>query len=203
MKAGTWLIGLAILVATGLSACSEQKPAPPPPKPSVTPAPPATPAAPQAPATTRHLIREGFGAGGAELGMTESEVRAKLGEPFEVNKAGAAVVYMSYHRTDNVGVYFGDDGRVRMVIAAVKDQTWCTDFDVCLYREGDLPKLTGHHGNALHRFVDRDGSITYRLLVERDGRKIMTEYTPVEEKQGVVQVAVLYWSGTIDTSSFD
>lgn len=201
MKARTWLIGLAILLASGVSACSEQKP-PPPPAPHSSPQSPATPETPAAP-PARHLIREGFGAGGAELGMTEGDVRAKLGEPVEVNKAGSSVVYMSYHRTDNVGVYFGDDGRVRMVIAAVKDQTWCTDFDVCLYREGDLPKLKAHHGNALHRFVDRDGSVTYRLLVEREGRKIMTEYTPVEEKQGVVQVAVLYWSGTIDTSSFD
>jgi hypothetical protein len=90
-----------------------------------------------------------------------------------------------------------------MVIAAVKDKTWCTDFDVCLYREGDLAKLRARHGNALRRFVDRDGSVTYRMLTERDGKKIMTEYTPVEEKDGVVQVAVLYWSGTIDTSSLD
>jgi hypothetical protein len=194
MQARTWLIGGLVLLSVGLSACSEQKPAPPPP-----PVPPAAPASP-APA---HLIREGFGAGGAELGMTEAQVRARLGEPVDVNKAGETVVFMSYHPTDIVGVYFGDDNRVRMVIAAVKDKTWCTDFDVCLYREGDLAKLKARHGNALHRFVDRDGSVTFRLLTERDGRKIMTEYTPVEEKQGVVQVAVLYWSGTIDTSSLD
>lgn len=197
MQARTWLIGGLVLLSVGLSACSEQKQAPPPP-----PQPPAPPAAPASPAPA-HLIREGFGAGGAELGMTEAQIRARLGEPVEVNKAGETVVYMSYHPTDIVGVYFGDVGRVRMVIAAVKDRTWCTEFDVCLYREGDLAKLKARHGNALHRFVDRDGSVTYRLLTERDGRKIMTEYTPVEEKQGVVQVAVLYWSGTIDTSSFD
>jgi hypothetical protein len=194
MQARTWLIGGLVLLSVGLSACSEQKPAPPPP-----PVPPAVPASP-APA---HLIREGFGAGGAELGMTEAQIRARLGEPHEANKAGETTVFMSYHPTDIVGVYFGDDNRVRMVIAAVKDKTWCTDFDVCLYREGDLAKLKARHGNTLHRFVDRDGSVTYRLLTERDGRKIMTEYTPVEEKDGVVQVAVLYWSGTIDTSSFD
>jgi len=197
MQARTWLIGGLVLLSVGLSACSEQKQAPPPP-----PQPSAPPAAPASPAPA-HLIREGFGAGGAELGMTEAQIRARLGEPVEVNKAGETVIYMSYHPTDNVGVYFGDDGRVRMVIAAVKDRTWCTDFDVCLYREGDLAKLKARHGNALLRFVDRDGSVTYRLLTERDGKKIMTEYTPVEEKQGVVQVAVLYWSGTIDTSSFD
>jgi len=197
MQARTWLIGGLVLLSVGLSACSEQKPAsPPPPQP---PAPPATPASP----TPTHLIREGFGAGGAELGMTEAQIRTRLGEPHQVNKAGDTVVFMSYHPTDIVGVYFGDDNRVRMVIAAVKDKTWCTDFDVCLYREGDLAKLKARHGNALHRFVDRDGSVTYRMLTERDGKKIMTEYTPVEEKQGVVQVAVLYWSGTIDTSSFD
>jgi hypothetical protein len=197
MQARTWLISGLVLLSVGLSACSEQKQALPP-----TPQQPAPPSAPANP-TPAHLIREGFGAGGAELGMTEAQIRARLGEPHQVNKAGEAVVFMSYHPTDIVGVYFGDDNRVRMVIAAVKDKTWCTDFDVCLYREGDLAKLKARHGNALHRFVDRDGSVTYRLLVERDGRKIMTEYTPVEEKQGVVQVAVLYWTGTIDTSGFD
>ena len=31
----------------------------------------------------------------------------------------------------------------------------------------------------------------------------MTEYTPNEERKGVVQVAILYWNGKIDTSSFD
>lgn len=201
MLARTWLIGVSVLLSVGLAACSDQKQAtPPPPKP---PAPPQAPASPTLPTAPAHLIREGFGAGGAELGMTEAEVRARLGEPVEVNKAGETVVFMSYHPTDNVGLYFGDDNRVRMVIAAVKDKTWCTDFDVCLYREGDLAKLKARHGNALHRFVDRDGSVTLRLLAERDGRKIMTEYTPVEEKDGVVQVAVLYWTGTIDTSSFD
>ena len=194
MLARTWLIGGLVLLSVGLSACSEQKQAASPP-----PQPPAAPAN-TAPA---HLIRESFGAGGAELGMTEAQIRARLGEPHQVNKAGETVVFMSYHRTDIVGIYFGDDNRVRMVIAAVKDKTWCTDFDVCLYREGDLAKLKARHGNALHRFVDRDRSVTYRMLTERNGKKIMTEYTPVEEKQGVVQVAVLYWSGTIDTSSFD
>ena len=135
--------------------------------------------------------------------MTEAEIKTKLGQPERTNKAGEQVVFMSYHATQNFGVYFGDDGRVRMIIAALQGKEWCTDFDVCLYREGDLPKLIAKHGTQLLRFVDRDGSVTFRLLTVKGGRQIMTEYTPNEERKGVVQVAILYWNGKIDTSSFD
>ena len=86
-----------------------------------------------------------------------------------------------------------------MIIAAKKDKTWCTDFDVCLYREGDLAKLKSHHGAKLLRFVDRDGSVTYRLLAGG----VMTEYTPVEARNGVVQVTVMNWDGPVDRSGFD
>jgi hypothetical protein len=53
------------------------------------------------------------------------------------------------------------------------------------------------------RFVDRDGSVTYRRLIPMKPRNVMLEYTPVEEKNGVVQVAMLYWDGKITDSSFD
>jgi hypothetical protein len=90
-----------------------------------------------------------------------------------------------------------------MLIVSIKDGTWCTAYDVCLYREGDLAKLKAKHGDALLRFVDRDGSVTYRLLETKGSAQVMTEYTPAEERNGVVQVAILYWSGPIDRSSFD
>lgn len=150
------------------------------------------------------LIREGIGVAGAELGMTVAQVEAVLGKPERQNKAGERVVFMSFHKTGNFGVYFNPEtGRVRMIIASVQDQTWCTSFDVCLYREGDLAKLKAHHGAKLLRFVDRDGSITYRLLTQTGGGQVMTEYTPAEARNGVVQAAILYWQGPIDRSGFD
>lgn len=194
----------ALLVAAALLALAacDQKPkqetkAPAPPPVTAPPA-PATPAAP-APAPA-HLIREGVGVAGVALGMTPAEVEGVLGKPERANKAGNNVVFMSYDKGQIFGIYI-DEGtqRVRMIIAAQQDKTWCTDFDVCLYREGDLAKLKAHHGAKLLRFVDRDGSVSFRLLANG----VMTEYVPAEERNGVVQVSILKWDGPIDKSGFD
>lgn len=154
------------------------------------------------PATKITLIRDGIGVGDIELGMTVADVETRLGPPVHVNKASDQIVFMSYAKTGLFDIYI-DDGRVRMIIASNQDRSFCTAYDVCTYREGDLTKLKAHHGKALFRYVDRDGSITYRLLEKKGDRQIMTEYNPVEERDGVVQVAILYWAGKIDTSSFD
>jgi hypothetical protein len=135
--------------------------------------------------------------------MTVADVLRVKGKPDAQNKAGETVVFMGYHEPQIFGVYFDDAGRVRLIIVAQQDKTWCTAFDVCLYREGDLAKLKAHHGAKLFRFVDRDSSVYYRLLSGSGGQQIMTEYTPVEERNGIVQVAISVWSGPIDKSTFD
>lgn len=195
----------AIIAALALIGCSDPAPKTKPPaeQPAVTtPTPPAQPpAAAPAPATKVVLIREGIGVGGIELGMATTDVERILGTPNTKNKAGDTVVFMGFREPENFGVYF-DENRVRMLIVSLKKDA-CTDFDVCLYREGDLAKLKAHHGKNLFRFVDRDGSITYRLLETRNGKQILTEYMPVEEKNGIVQVTIMFWTGKIDTSSFD
>lgn len=194
-------IGLALLLAAcspqGEQKKEEQKSEPT----TAAPAQPATPPAAQ-PAAPKFVIRDGIGVGGIELGMTPADVAARLGKPDHVNKAGDKILFMAFHEPENFGVYFGDGDRVRMLIVSFK-QGVCTEYDVCLYREGDLAKLKAHHGQKLLRFVDRDGSITYRMLEKKGDKQIMTEYTPSEEHNGVVQVAILYWMGKIDTSSFD
>lgn len=187
-----------------LFACSDPKQQPTEPaktEPAKTA--PAAPPSPPPPERKINLIRDGIGIAGIELGMTPAQVEAKLGPPLRVNKAGDRVMYMAYGSDEKFGIYFDDDTHVRMLIASIQDQTWCTDYDVCLYREGDLAKLKAHHGAKMLRFVDRDGSITYRLLEQKGDRKVLTEYTPAEERNGVVQATILYWSGNIDTSGFD
>jgi hypothetical protein len=196
-------IGVALLLA----ACSEPQPqtkAPPPP-PAPVEAPPAVvpPAPPPEPAKPSTVIRDGVGVGGVEIGQTVAEVEARLGTPERVNKAGDQAVYMSFHAGQIFGVYFDGAARVRMIILAVKDGGWCTEYDVCLYREGDLAKLKAHHGEALKRFVDRDGTVTYRLLTGAADAQVLTEYTPVEDRNGVMQVTIMRWTGPIDKSSFD
>lgn len=191
---------LAAAAGLTLSACSE--PAPPAGQPPKSEAAPAAPAPePAKPNVT--LIREGVGVGGVELGMTAADVEARIGKPDRVNKAGNEIMFMAYREPDNFGVYFGDGARVRMLIVSVKDGSVCTEYDACLYREGDLAKLKARHGAKLLRYVDRDGSVTYRLLEAKGDRQVMTEYTPAEDRNGIVQVAMLYWTGAIDTSSFD
>lgn len=194
--------GVAIVLTATLIAVAacDQKPKQETTTPAVPP-PPTIPVTAPAPAPApAHLIREGVGVAGVALGMTAAEVERVLGKAEQTNKAGEAVVFMGYDAGEIFGVYFDEGtGRVRMIIAAKKDKTWCTDFDVCLYREGDLAKLKTHHGAKLLRFVDRDGSVTYRLLANG----VMTEYVPVEERNGVVQVSVLKWDGPIDRSGFD
>lgn len=195
-------ISIVLVTLTFACACSEPQTPQAPPKPEEPPAAaPSVPTTPVVPQTK--LIRDGIGVGGVEIGMTAETVKAKLGEPADTNKAGELIVYMSFHASEIFGVYFNDQGRVRMIIASLRDGTWCTAYDVCLYREGDLAKLKAQHGDKLLRFVDRDGSVTYRLLDISGVQPVMTEYTPVEEKNGVVQVAILYWSGPIDRSGFD
>lgn len=201
MKSQRLLVALAapVILAGALVACApegeEKKDGPAATGPS---RPEAVP-----PATGITLIRDGLGVGGIELGMAVADIEARLGSPVRVNKAGNQVVFMSYAKTGLFDFYIGDDGRVRMIIASNQDRSFCTAYDVCTYREGDLTKLKARHGKALFRFVDRDGSVTYRLLEKKGDRQIMTEYNPVEERDGVVQVAILYWAGKIDTSSFD
>jgi hypothetical protein len=149
-------------------------------------------------------IKEGVGVAGVRLGMTAEAVRKKLGEPFESNEvASGAVIFMSYHSDDNFGVYFDDDERVRLVIASIERGSVCTKYDACLYRESDLAKIKSRHGEKLLRFVDRDGSVTFRLLTRYKGRPVLTEYTPVEERDGVVQVAITWWDRPIDASGLD
>jgi len=184
---------LSVLLLTALCACSDQKPAT------------AQKAAPTAAAANpAHLILEGDGVAGITLGMTAGEVRAKLGEPVDENRYADNVLFMSFHKTDIFGVYFDpDSSKVRMIILAVKDKSWCTGFDVCLYRDGDLPKLLAHHGQNIHRFTDRDGSVTLRLLTKQGDRHVLTEYLPNDEHQGVAQVTLVYWNGTDTTSNLD
>jgi hypothetical protein len=185
-----------------LAACSDPAPpAAPPPQNAAAPAVPAPAPEPAKPGVT--LICEGRGVGGVELGMTAAEVEARLGKPGQVNKAGSETVFMAFREPDNFGVYFGDGERVRMLIVSVKDGSVCTDYDACLYREGDLAKLKARHGDKLLRYVDRDGSVTYRLLEAKGEKQVLTEYTPAEDRNGIVQVAILYWTGPIDKSSFD
>jgi len=168
MKSARLTAFLSILLLTGLTACSDPKPAQPPPAP-----PPTAPTAQSPPPA--HLIIEGSGVAGITLGMTGGEVRARLGEPVTENRQGDRVVYMSYHPKDIFGVYLDPDtGKVRMIIAAVEDKTFCTSFDVCLFRDGDLPKLVAHHGKDLFRFTDRDGSVTLRLLSKQGDRQVLT-----------------------------
>ena len=154
---------------------------------------------------TKGLIRSGIGVAGIELGMSEAQVKATLGEPAHVNReSNGNAVYMSFHSEQNFGVHFNaTTGRVSQLIVAVKTKQICTAFDVCLYREGDLKKLKKHYGKKIIRFVDRDGSVTYRRLIPMKPRNVMLEYTPVEDKNGVVQVAMLYWDGKITDSPFD
>jgi hypothetical protein len=194
------VLAVAALV---LAAC-DQKPKQ---QPAAAPAPVSAPGVAPSPAPAAapvNLIREGVGVRGVELGMTAADVVRIMGEaPEHQNKGGNKVVFMSFHAKEIFGVYFDDVERVRMLIVARQDKTYCTAFDVCLYREGDLTKLKAHHGAKLHRFVDRDGSVTYRMLTDQGARKVMTEYMPVEERDGVVQVTMMYWDGPIDRSSFD
>jgi hypothetical protein len=194
---------VALLAAAALAtACSPEADKKGPQKNQPAASAPSKPEPPK-PATGTTLIKDAIGVGGAELGLTTAEVEARLGPPVRVNKAGEQVVFMTYAKTGMLDLYIDDAGRVRMIIASNQDRTFCTAYDVCLYREGDLKKLKAHHGAALHRFVDRDGSITYRLLEKKGDKQVMTEYTPVEDRDGLVQVAILYWTGTIDTSGFD
>lgn len=41
--------------------------------------------------------------------------------------------------------------------------------------EGDLDKLIARYGGGMIRFVDVDGSVTYRRLIANNGRHVMTE----------------------------
>ncbi len=154
---------------------------------------------------TQGLIRGGIGVAGIELGMTEAQVEAQLGKPDRVNReANGNAVYMSFHSQEIFGVYFNAaTGRVRQLIVAVKGGKICTAYDACLYREGDLAKIKKHYGKRLLRFVDRDGSVTYRRLVPMKPRNVLLEFTPVEDKNAVVQVMMMYWDGKITDSSFD
>jgi hypothetical protein len=154
---------------------------------------------------TKGPIRGGIGVAGIELGMTEPQVRAKLGEPDHVNAApGGKTVFMSYHASEIFGVYFNSDtGRVNQIIVAVKGGEICTAYGACLYRAGDLAKVKKHYGRKLIRFTDRDGSVTYRRLVPMSPRNVLVEFTPAEDKNAIVQVAMLYWDGKITDSSLD
>lgn len=200
---------IAFTAALSVIGCSD--PAPKAKTPAETPkvdapAAPAQAAPPTTPAALSKvmLIHEGVGVGGVELGMSPEDVERIMGKPRQANKEpdSGRVLVMMFKQDEIFDVYF-DDNRVRMIIAAVKDGSICTDFDVCIHREGDLTKLKAHHGKNLFRFVDRDSSIYYRLLETKNGKQILTEYNPVEEKDGVVQVTIMYWTGKIDTSTFD
>mgnify|MGYP001627533551 CR=1 FL=1 len=149
------------------------------------------------------LIRPGIGIAGVELGMTADQVRQVLGKPTAENKTpDGTLLFMSFHSSEIFGVYFDEaTGRVRMLIVAVQGGKMCTRFGACLYRDGDLAKIKKHYGKRLLRFVDWDGSVTYRRLVPMNPRNVMVEFTPSEQRNAIVQVAMLYWDGKIDDSS--
>lgn len=149
-----------------------------------------------------HLLRPGIGAAGAELGMTVSQVDARLGTPISQNTTSdGRVAVRSYSADDIVDVYFDlVTQRVRMVIVSAPG--FCTKAGECLRRAGDLDKLITRYGSGMIRFTDVDGSVTYRrLITDTGGRKVMTEWVPSEEHRGVVQMATLYWPGGLYDSS--
>ena len=188
------LMAAALLVA-GCDVAPEPEAAP-------APEPAAAPSAPRNIQSGR--IEEGVGVAGIALGMTAEEAIAAVGPPVAENRGpDGRLLFLSYHDTDNFGVYLDEAGAVRLLIVSSETGAFCTVYDACLYREGDLAKIKSRHGGKLLRFVDRDGGVTYRLLSERAGRAVLTEWTPVEERDGVVQVAMLFWDGPIDRSSFD
>ena len=146
-------------------------------------------------ATPSQLIRPGIGAAGAELGMTLSQIDARLGAPLSQNTTqDGRVAVRNYSADDIVDVYFDlDTQRVRMVIVSAPG--FCTKSGECLRREGDLDKLVNRYGSGMIRFEDVDGSVTYRRLITYNGAKVMTEWVPSEEHHGLVQASILYWPG--------
>jgi hypothetical protein len=187
----------AVLLLSALAACD-------------TPKEDAAPSlAPEASASAqnieRGLIVEGEGVAGVHLGMTADEVRDRLGPPEHMNAfENGQPVFMSFHDEEIFGVYFDHQtARVDQIIVSVESGGICTDYGVCLYREGDLSTLKARHGSKLLRFLDRDGSVTYRLLAVDGAASVLTEWTPVEARDGLVQVAIMNWTGPIDRSSFD
>ncbi len=146
------------------------------------------------------LIKPGVGAAGASLGMSRAQVIARLGRPVSENRLpDGSVVVMSYSKSDIVDVYFDPAARrVRMIIVSAPG--FCTKAGECLRRVGHLTRLKRRYGPGLLRFVDWDGSVTYRRLVSVGDRKVMTEFTPNEKRRAVVQVMILYWDGSITKS---
>jgi hypothetical protein len=120
-----------------------------------------------------------------------------MGTPVSQNTTpDGRVAVRSYSVDDIVDVYFDlDTQRLRQVIVAAPG--FCTKAGECLRHGGDLDRLIARYGAGMIRFVDVDGSVTYRRLITNNGRQVMTEWVPSEAHRAVVQVSTLYWSGSL------
>lgn len=138
----------------------------------------------------------GKGARGVQIGMTKSQVLAKLGKPVYKNTYG----YMQYAKKNLFDVYLDTSvspKRVRMI--GISGPKFClAGAGFCMYDKGAVGKLKKRYGSDLVLTQLESGESVYRLTRTANGCTIYTDFTPSKpgNKARIVQIFILTASGS-------
>jgi hypothetical protein len=129
-------------------------------------------AGPLSAAVDQAVVTPNRGAAGVKLGMTRTQVVARIGQPLAENQNGV-MTYATGNRIFDV-YRNGKSGRVRMLV--ISGRNYCTPAGICALRAGAVGKLQARYGSRLVPHVNGDGLECYFLEGRFGGRRVFTSF---------------------------
>lgn len=132
------------------------------------------------------------GAVGITLGMTRTQVVARLGKPLYENRNG----YMEYAEKNLFDVYL-DLATKRVRLVGVSGPRFCVGGNICMMRKGNVGALRARYGAALKAIADEDGSPAYALYARFGGKRVFTTFAVSRHRlsEQVFQIFMGYCRG--------
>ena len=131
------------------------------------------------------------GAAGVTLGMTRSQVVAKLGQPLS-QSLGGVMSYATGSRIFDVYLDAQQPRRVRMVVLSGKK--YCTPTGICTFAPGGVGKLLAQFGSRLKPKTNPDGLECYQVTGQFKGKPVFTSFTVLDQAPAsrFINVSILW-----------